>query len=519
MGQYVIGFDQGTTSSRALVFDDQKNIVGMDQIALKQIYQQSGFVEHDPMEIWQASLQAAKAAMKQAKVSAVDICAIGITNQRETSVIWDRETGVPVYNAIVWQDRRTSAYCKALKASGHEGLVRQKTGLLLDPYFSATKIKWMLDHIPRARQRAEAGELCFGTIDSWLIWNLTGGRVHKTDATNASRTMLFNIIEGAWDDELLDLFEVPRAMLPEVQDCMADFGMTEECVFGAAVPICGVAGDQHAAMIGQACFQPGEMKSTYGTGCFSLMNIGGDVACLLDGEDEREERSCSVEHSQSQLLVTIAYQINGQRVYALEGAIFIAGAAVQWLRDELELFDEAPMCDELAAGSDPDDPVCMVPAFAGLGAPYWQADVRGALLNLTRGTGRAEIARAALEAVGFQSRDLLLSMKRDMQQDTSAGEIRVLRVDGGLARSDWAMQFLSDMLDCPVDRAMVTETTALGAAYLAGLHVGIYGAYEDFAKEWRSEKRFMPVMSKELRELKYSRWLKAVRTLINGEQL
>lgn len=514
MGQYVIGFDQGTTSSRALVFDDQKSIVGMGQIALKQIYQQSGYVEHDPMEIWSASLAVAREALSQAGIQAGDVCAIGITNQRETSLIWDRETGVPLYNAIVWQDRRTSDYCKALKLAGHEGLVRRKTGLLLDPYFSATKIKWMLDHTPRARQRAEAGELCFGTVDSWLIWNLTGGKAHVTDATNASRTMLYNIVDGVWDDELLELFEVPRVMMPDVLDCMADFGLTDAGVFGAEVPIYGVAGDQHAALIGQACFKAGDMKSTYGTGCFSLMNIGEKVPAVLVGEGGHDD-----DYSQSQLLVTLGYQINGKRFYALEGAIFIAGAAVQWLRDEVGLIDEAAECDELAARSDPDDPVCLVPAFAGLGAPYWQADVRGALFNLTRGTGRAEIARAALEAVGFQSRDLLLAMRQEMGEGSADSELAGLRVDGGLARSDWTMQFLANMLDCPVDRALVKETTAFGVAYLAGLHAGLYDGFDSFAKEWRSDKQFVPDRVSEFREIKYARWLKAVRTLINGETL
>ena len=493
MPDYILAIDQGTTSSRAIVFDKGLGPKASGQREFRQFYPDSGWVEHDPEEVWKSVIAVCKQAIAKARVAPKDIRAIGITNQRETVVIWDRKTGKPIHKAIVWQDRRTADMCAGLKAQGFEAQFTEKTGLLLDPYFSGTKIAWLLDHVKGARGRAEAGELAFGTIDSFLIWRLTGGLVHATDATNASRTLLYNIHNGAWDDELLRILDIPRAMLPEVKDCAADFGVTEPKLLGAAMPICGVAGDQQAATIGQACFQPGMMKSTYGTGCFALLITGGTAV-----------------RSNNRLLTTVAYQLGGKRTYALEGAIFIAGAAVQWLRDGLKLVKKANETGDLAKAADANQQVYLVPAFVGLGAPYWNPQARGALFGLMRGTTRNELARAALEAVCYQTRDLLEAMQKDWGSEGQT----ILRVDGGMTASDWTMQRLADILDAPVDRPKVLETTALGAAYLAGLQAGLLPPPEVFARSWKRDKRFMPKMKKEIREAKYAGWREAVRKLL-----
>jgi glycerol kinase len=493
MATRILAIDQGTTSSRAIIFDKSLKPLGSAQAEFRQHFPDSGWVEHEPEDIWKTVVSTVKAALRKASCKASGIAAIGITNQRETAVIWDRKTGKPIHRAIVWQDRRTAETCAKLKAAGHEPLFTTKTGLLLDPYFSGTKIAWLLDHVKGARARAVKGELAFGTIDSFLIWRMTGGKVHATDATNASRTLLYNIHTGDWDDELLKILDVPRSLLPEVKDCAADFGVTEKKLFGAEIPIMGVAGDQQAATIGQACFEPGMMKSTYGTGCFALLNTGPKPV-----------------QSKNRLLTTIAYQLDGQRTYALEGAIFIAGAAVQWLRDGLKIVKKASDTGPLARAADPNQEVYLVPAFVGLGAPYWNADVRGALFGLTRATGPEELARAALESVCYQTRDLLEAMQRDWGD---AGKT-VLRVDGGMTASDWTMQALSDLLDAPVDRPRVLETTAIGAAYLAGLKAGLCPPPQKFAKSWKSEKRFTPKMKQALRDRKYRGWQEAMRKLL-----
>lgn len=486
---HILAIDQGTTSSRAIVFDSGLRVVAVAQEEFPQHYPAPGWVEHDPSDLWSTVAGTARAAIEKAGITARGIAAIGITNQRETTLIWDRTTGQPIHNAIVWQDRRTADTCAALKAAGHEEMITARTGLLLDPYFSATKVKWLLDHVPGARARAEAGELAFGTVDSFLIWKLTGGRVHATDATNAARTMLYNIATNEWDAEICALLDVPMALLPEVKDCAADFGLTRADLFGHEIPILGVAGDQQAATVGQACFSPGMMKSTYGTGCFALLNTGGDMV-----------------PSTNRLLTTIAYRLDGRTTYALEGSIFIAGAVVQWLRDGLKIIREAKETQPLADAADPAQEVVLVPAFTGLGAPYWRPDCRGAVYGLTRNSGPAELARAALESVGYQTRDLLEAMRADW----GAAADGVLRVDGGMTASDWAMQFLSDILGAPVDRPVVTETTALGAAYLAGLRAGICPPPEDFAQGWALERRFDPAMPEDAREAKYARWKRAV---------
>ena len=495
MATYVLALDQGTTSSRAILFDGQLSVIAMAQAEFPQHFPAPGWVEHDPEDLWRTTLSTAREALAKAGVEASGIAAIGITNQRETALVWDRRTGQPVHRAILWQDRRTAEACSAMKAAGHETLVRERTGLLLDPYFSATKIAWMLDNVPGARARAERGELAFGTVDTFLLWRLTGGRVHATDATNAARTLLFDIHRGAWDEDMLALFRIPRAMLPEVRDCASDFGETEPGLFGGAIAIRGIAGDQQAATVGQACFEPGMVKATYGTGCFALRNTG--------------EKAVS---SRNRLLTTIAYQLDGKRTYALEGAIFVAGAAVQWLRDGLKLVAHAAETGPLAANADPAQDVVLVPAFVGLGAPYWDPDCRGALYGLTRGTGPAEIARAALESVCFQTQDLIAAMRDDWA--APAGEATVLRVDGGMAASDWTMQRLADLIAAPVDRPMVQETTALGAGYLAGYAAGIYPDPSRFADKWRLERRFTPAMTATERTRRLGLWRDAVsRTL------
>jgi glycerol kinase len=495
MSGYILAIDQGTTSSRAIVFGKDRAIVGKGQKEFTQIFPKDGWVEHDPEEIWDSVVWSIKTALKEAKIAGKDVAAIGITNQRETTVIWDRETGKPIYNAIVWQDRRTTAYCAKLKKAGHEKAVSKKTGLLLDPYFSGTKVKWLLDNVKGARTRAKKGELAFGTIDSFLIWRLTGGKVHATDATNAGRTLLFDIAKNVWDKELLALFDVPEALLPEVKDCADDFGVTDESLFGAAIPILGVAGDQHAATIGQACFEPGMLKSTYGTGCFALLNTGEDLV-----------------RSKNRLLTTIAYRLDGKTAYALEGSIFIAGAAVQWIRDGLKLVKHASETGPLAKSADPSQNVYMVPAFVGLGAPWWDADARGAIYGLTRNSGPAEIAKAALEAVCYQTRDLLEAMHKDWKsnQDT------VLRVDGGMVASDWTMQFLADVLNAPVDRPVILETTALGAAWLAGSKAGVWPGQKEFAKSWARDAQFKPKMDAATRKAKVRGWDDAVRRTLTS---
>ncbi|MER9401200.1 glycerol kinase GlpK [Mesorhizobium sp. M0615] len=496
MTGYILAIDQGTTSTRAILFDGAMKVAGSKQQEFTQHYPASGWVEHDPEEIWASVVATIKGALKAAGREASDVAAIGITNQRETVVIWDKATGKPIHNAIVWQDRRTAPLCQKLKKHGLEKKFTRKTGLLLDPYFSGTKIAWMLDKVNGARKRAEKGELLAGTIDSFLIWRLTGGKVHATDATNASRTLVYNIEKNVWDDELLSILRIPVAMLPEVKDCADDYGVTEKSLFGAEIKILGVAGDQHAATIGQACFEPGMMKSTYGTGCFALLNTGADLV-----------------RSKNRLLTTIAYRLNGKTTYALEGSIFIAGAAVQWLRDGIKVIGKAEHSGVLAATADPTQNVYLVPAFVGLGAPHWDAEARGAIFGLTRNSGPAEFARAALESVAYQTRDLLDAMRKDWK---GASAKTVLRVDGGMVASDWTMQRLADILDAPVDRPTILETTALGAAWLAGSKAGVWPKAKDFARSWALERRFKPDMDATVRSAKLAGWRNAVRRTLSA---
>ncbi|TGQ17722.1 MULTISPECIES: glycerol kinase GlpK [unclassified Mesorhizobium] len=497
MSGFVLAIDQGTTSTRAILFDDKMKVAGTGQQEFAQSYPASGWVEHDPEDIWASVLATVKSALKSAGRTASDVAAIGITNQRETVVIWDKATGQPIHNAIVWQDRRTASLCQKLKKQGLEKKFTKKTGLLLDPYFSGTKIAWMLDKVKGARKRAEKGELLAGTIDSFLIWRLTGGQVHATDATNASRTLVYNIEKNVWDEELLSILNIPAAILPQVKDCADDFGVTEKSLFGAEMRILGVAGDQHAATIGQACFEPGMMKSTYGTGCFALLNTGADLV-----------------RSRNRLLTTIAYRLNGKTTYALEGSIFIAGAAVQWLRDGIKVIGKAEQSGALAATADPAQAVYLVPAFVGLGAPHWDAEARGAIFGLTRNSGPAEFARAALESVAFQTRDLLDAMRKDWK---GASAKTVLRVDGGMVASDWTMQRLADILDAPVDRPTILETTALGAAWLAGSKAGVWPKAKEFARSWALERRFKPEMDAATRGAKLAGWRDAVRRTLSTQ--
>jgi glycerol kinase len=488
---FLLAIDQGTTSTRAILFDANAQPVASHAIELRQIYPANGWVEHDAEEIWSAALACARAAMKG--VSAKDVAAIGITNQRETTLVWDKQTGKPLHNAIVWQDRRTADRCRALKARKWEPKVAAKTGLLLDPYFSATKLEWLLDHIPGSRARGDKGEIAFGTIDAWLIYKLTGGRVHATDVTNASRTMLLNLKTLAWDRDLLKLFNVPANMLPEVRDCAGDFGSTEPEHFGAAIAIMGVAGDQQAASFGQACFAPGDVKSTYGTGCFALVNTGSKAP-----------------RSKNRLLGTSFYKIRKKTVYAIEGSIFIAGAVVQWLRDAVGVIRSAEEIEALARTAKDADGLYFVPAFTGLGAPYWDPDARGAIVGLTRDMGSAEIARAALDAVCYQTRDLIEAMARDMKS-AKLGAPKALKVDGGMVRNDWFCQRLADLTGLPVDRPKVTETTALGAAYLAGLAAGLFKDTKDIAARWALDRRFTPAMKSAQRNALYDGWKTAVK--------
>ncbi len=481
---YILSIDQGTTSSRAIVYDKNAQPIKTSQQEFPQIYPSDGWVEHDPEAIWESVLSTTKKVLRK------DVKAIGITNQRETCVVWERATGKPIYNAIVWQDRRTADVCVGLKSAGHEKMITDKTGLLLDPYFSAAKISWILDHTEGARVRAENGELAFGTIDTFLIWRLTGGTSHVTDATNASRTSLYNIETGKWDDELLALFKVPRALLPQVLDCAADFGVTSLHVLGAEIPITGVAGDQQAAAIGQGCFAVGDIKSTYGTGCFVLLNTGVEKIT-----------------SQNRLLTTVAYRLDGVIHYALEGSIFVAGAAVQWLRDEMGLIKSAAETEGMARGMTSNNGLYLVPAFTGLGAPHWDPNARGAIFGITRATGPADFVRAALESVCYQTHDLLAAMKQDGANPTT------LKVDGGMAANDWTMEFLSGILNIQVDRPANMETTALGAALLAGSHIGLYEDVKKFQSQ--TDKIFTPDMGAEERRHLLAGWERAVARVLS----
>ncbi|NNJ73922.1 MAG: glycerol kinase GlpK [Anderseniella sp.] len=496
MGNHVLAIDQGTTSSRAIIFDQDQKIVAVGQQEFTQHFPRSGWVEHDPEDIWSSVVATCKDAIANAGITPSDIAAIGITNQRETTLMWDRETGKCVHRAIVWQDRRTSEFCAKLKQAGHEKSFSAKTGLLLDPYFSGTKVSWLLDNVKGLRKKAEAGRIAFGTIDSFLIWRLTGGASHVTDATNASRTLMYNIRTNKWDQGLLKVLRIPANVLPEVLDCSADFGVTDPSILGAAIPIMGVAGDQQSATIGNACFKPGMMKSTYGTGCFALLNTGTDMV-----------------RSKNRLLTTIAYRLNGKTTYALEGSIFMAGATVQWLRDEMGFLKTASDSGAMAARADPEQDVYLVPAFTGLGAPHWDADARGAIFGLTRASGPNELAQAALEAVCYQTHDLLSAMQKDWKSETARKT--VLRVDGGMVASDWTMQRLADMLNAPVDRPEVLETTALGAAWLAASRAGLWPNASGFAKSWALDQRFKPKMKQAVRQRKLAGWTDAVRRTLS----
>ena len=494
MSSCLLAIDQGTPSSRAILFDRQGRRLAQAQREFRQYYPEDGWVEHDASQIWQDCLQLCRDVLKEAAVEASAVAAIGITNQRETTVLWDRATGVPLAPAIVWQDRRTAALCAQLKAAGHEQLVQQRTGLLLDPYFSATKLAWLLDQVPGARARAEAGELAFGTIDSWLLWNLTGGQVHATDATNASRTLLFDIHRQCWDDELLALFRIPAALLPDVRDCAADYGQTDPSLFGAPIAVAGIAGDQQAALVGQACFSPGMVKSTYGTGCFMVLNTGEQAV-----------------QSRNRLLTTVGYRLNGKTTYALEGSIFVAGAAIQWLRDGLRLINHASETEALARSVGSGKGVYLVPAFTGMGAPWWDPHARGALLGLTRDTGIAEVVTAGLESVCYQTLDLLEAMGADAGARPTA-----LRVDGGMVVNNWLTQTLADILGIRVDRPVVTETTALGAAYLAGLQVGLFASLGEVAAQWQCERSFQPSLDERARQARHAGWRRAVARVCEG---
>ncbi|MEA2117324.1 glycerol kinase GlpK [Halovibrio sp. HP20-50] len=488
MSSFILAIDQGTTSSRAILFNRQGQVTAVAQSEFTQHFPHDGWIEHNPEDIWETVVATCREVIAKAAITADQIAGIGITNQRETTIVWDRNTGKPLYNAIVWQDRRTSDLCQSLRDQGYTDTVQAKTGLLIDPYFSATKLAWILDNVEGVRQRAEQGELAFGTVDSFLIWRLTGGQQHVTDATNASRTALFNIHTQEWDEELLTLFNIPANLMPDVKDSSDDFGTTEPHWLGVALPIAGVAGDQQAALVGQACFQPGMGKSTYGTGCFMIVNTGETPSL-----------------SRNRLLTTIGYRLNGKPTYAMEGSIFVAGATVQWLRDGLNLFADASETEALAQETRSGHSVYLVPAFTGLGAPHWDPKARGAILGLTRDTGIAEIVAAGLQAVCYQTRDLQHCMNDDME--ATPGN---LRVDGGMVKNSWVMQFLADMLGVQVDRPTILETTALGAAYLAGLRLGWYQTLEEIEQLWRCEKSFMPAMEEATREQLYQGWLDAV---------
>ena len=489
MPQYILAFDQGTTSSRAIIFDHKGSIISVAQKEFKQIFPQPGWVEHDPNEIWSTQLGVAAEAITKAGLSVSDIAAIGITNQRETTVVWERATGKPIYNAIVWQDRRTAQFCDELKSKGVEPHIKEKTGLVIDAYFSATKVKWILDNVPGALDRARNGELCFGTIDSWLIWNLTKGEVHVTDVSNASRTMLLNIHTGQWDGELQNIFDIPGNMLPQVRSSSEVYGYTQNILTAQKIPIAGIAGDQQAALFGQMCVHPGMVKNTYGTGCFMLMNIG--------------EKPLPSNHN---LLTTIAWKLDGKIIYAFEGSVFIAGAVVQWLRDGLGLIRQASEVEKLASKVENNGGVYLVPAFAGLGAPHWDQHARGTMVGLTRGSNASHIARAAIESIAYQTMDILKAMQNDAET-----EIMELRVDGGATANNLLMQFQSDILFTAVVRPRVTETTALGAAYLAGLAVGFWKNLDEIAQQWQCDQRFLPEMHEGIREDLTKGWQRAVK--------
>lgn len=486
--KYILAIDQGTTSTRAILFDSNAKVISVSQKELQLYYPDNGWVEQNPIEIWEDTVFVCRSVLGQASVAPEDIAAIGITNQRETTVVWDRETGEPVYNAIVWQDRRTAGICQALKDKGLEQKFAEKTGLLLDPYFSGTKIKWVLDNVPGARAKANAGNLAFGTIDCFLLWHLTGGKVHATDVTNASRTLVYNITAQEWDDDLLKDLDIPRSLLPEVKDNSGDFGRAVADFLGTEIPVTGMAGDQQAALFGQACFNPGMVKSTYGTGCFVLMNIGEKFRL-----------------SKNKLLTTVAYRLSGKITYALEGSIFISGAAIQWLRDGLKIIKSASETEALATSVPDNGGVYLVPAFTGLGAPYWNPDARASISGLTRASTAAHVVRAGLEAQAYQTEDLMRAMAQD------AGlPFTEFRVDGGMVKNNWVCQFIADITARPVLRPEVIETTALGAAYLAGLHVGIFKSMSDISNAWKCEKQFTPDMSSDARENLYAGWQKAV---------
>jgi len=485
---YILSIDQGTTSSRALLFDHNAKVLYAKQHEFKQYFPHDGWVEHDPQDIWQTTLAVSRACIEHARSLPGDIAAIGITNQRETSLVWDRKSGEPVYNAIVWQDRRTAEHCDTLRQTPLSTEIPKRTGLLLDPYFSATKYAWILDNVAGARKRAERGDLAFGTVDSYLIWKLTAGGAHLTDATNASRTMLFDIRKQRWDLELLELFRVPECGLSEVLDCADNYGTTDRSVLGASLPICGVAGDQQAALIGQACFEPGMAKSTYGTGCFAIVNTGENLI-----------------RSNHKMLSTVAYRLTGETCYAMEGSIFVAGAAIQWLRDKINAIDDAAQSEQLAAALDGNRGILLVPALTGLGAPHWNPNARGAIFGMSRDTGKAELVRAALESVAYQTADLLEAIGSD------GIEISRLRVDGGMAGNNWFCQFLSDVLDVSVDRPSNTETTALGAAYLAGMQAGLYPSLDSISSNWEFDRRFESKMTDSSRSALLSQWRKAVK--------
>ena len=487
MSKYILSIDQGTTSSRAIIFNEKSEILSVAQQEFTQFFPEDGWVEHDPEEIWQSTLSVSRECIEKLGVQASEIAAIGITNQRETTIIWDKLTGQPIYNAIVWQDRRTAEFCTELEERGLGQVVTKKTGLLLDAYFSATKVRWLLDNVDGARVRAERGELLFGTVDCFLLWRLTNGQSHKTDASNASRTMLFNIHSQEWDKELLTELSVPEAMLPEVEDCAADFGIASAEHLGAEIPIGGIAGDQQAALIGQCCFEPGMTKSTYGTGCFVIMNTGEKPV-----------------ESSNRLLTTVGYRLNGKVSYGLEGSIFVAGAAVQWLRDGIKLISDASETEAIATSHPSSNGVYLVPAFTGLGAPYWDPGARGGILGLTRDSSIEDIVTATLLSVCYQTRDLLEAMAKDGVMPT------ILRVDGGMVANSWVAQGLADLVRIPVDRPEVTETTALGVAYLAGLQVGIYDSLEEISSQWRSERAFQPQMAQNESNLLYQGWQEAV---------
>ena len=486
--KYTLAIDQGTTSSRAILFDSDFRMSGIAQKQFQQYFPKDGWVEHDPEEIWTSTLDSCAEVLMKKSISPEDIEAIGITNQRETTILWDKETGRSIYNAVVWQDRRTASLCERLKSKGLESLINKKTGLILDPYFSATKIKWILDNVKGARSKAEKGNLLFGTVDSFLLWRLTGGASHKTDVTNASRTMLFNIHSQTWDPELLSLFDIPSSILPTVHDCVHNFGFSKKDLFSRSIPVLGIAGDQHAALVGQSCFEPGMMKSTFGTGCFMMLNTGSEAV-----------------RSGNKLLTTVAYRIDGQIKYALEGSIFVAGAAVQWLRDKVHLISSAETTEAMASRASPNNGLFLIPAFTGLGAPYWDPNARGALFGLTRNTSDDDIVRATLESVSFQCRDLMECMTRDGVLASK------LRVDGGMVKNSWLLQNLADVLQLSVDKPNITETTALGAAYFAAMGANLVSSVDEIAEKWELKQQFSPSILPERADEMYLGWVNAVK--------